>query len=283
MGRQCGRYRKKPATPVATVSIDLLNDQYQSDAAAVTRLQATVRYDEAQADRMIKLAKAQAISRQPARYEAVSTRDADRAQLKEAIADAAKSKYSLDHGQIRAPFPGRVAQRLINPGEYATRRKGYRQDSSISITSRSARPAPISAARYLKPGTRLTMGIENKSVVGSIRAAVPVGDREQQDDRSAYSDQRRGRCRGRCCPRADPLRRRHARVLAVPRDALVLREDTTYVFRLAKDNTVARIAVETGTEDGPLVEIKGDIQAGDLVATRGVERLEDGEAVRATP
>jgi multidrug efflux pump subunit AcrA (membrane-fusion protein) len=71
--------------------------------------------------------------------------------------------------------------------------------------------------------------------------------------------------------------------LAVSRDALVLREDTTYVFRLAKDNTVARIAVETGTEDGPLVEIKGDIQAGDRVVTRGAERLEDGEAIQVAP
>lgn len=270
----------KAGDPVAIVSYDLLNDQYQSDSAAVTRLQATVRYDEAQADRMVRLAKAQAIAASQ-RDEAVSTRDADRAQLKQAIADAAKSKYALDHGKIRAPFPGRVASRLINPGEYATAGKDIVRLVDIDHIEVSV-PAPISAARYLKPATHISMDIENKPVVGVIRATVPVGDVTSRTievripisaSQGVVGDAARV-----LIPSAAPRQ-----VLAVSRDALVLREDTTYVFRLAKDSTVARIAVETGTEDGPLVEIKGDIQAGDRVVTRGAERLEDGEAVRVAP
>jgi RND family efflux transporter MFP subunit len=270
----------KAGDPVAIVSSDLLNDQYQSDAAAITRLRATVRYDEAQADRMVRLAKAQAIAASQ-RDEAVSTRDADQAQLKQAIADAAKSKYALDHGQIRAPFPGRVATRLINPGEYATAGKDIVRLVDIDHVEVSA-PAPISAVRYLKPATRLTMEIEYKQVVGAIRATVPVGDVNSRTIEVripiSASDGVVGDAARVLIPSAAPRQ-----VLAVSRDALVLREDTTYVFRLVKDNTVARIPVETGTEDGSLAEIKGDIQAGDRVVTRGAERLEDGETVRVAP
>ena len=69
-------------------------------------------------------------------------------------------------------------------------------------------------------------------------------------------------------------------VLAVPRDALVLREDNTYIFKVDRKSNAQRIAVETGTEDGTLVEVKGPLVPGDRVIVRGAERLEAGEKVR---
>jgi len=45
-------------------------------------------------------------------------------------------------------------------------------------------------------------------------------------------------------------------VVAVPRDALVLREDNTYIFKVGRKGVAERVAVETGSEDGALVEIK---------------------------
>ena len=69
-------------------------------------------------------------------------------------------------------------------------------------------------------------------------------------------------------------------VLAVPRDALILREDNTYIFKVDKKNVATRVAVETGAEDGTLVEVKGMVAPGDHVIVRGAERLEQGQKVR---
>ena len=70
-------------------------------------------------------------------------------------------------------------------------------------------------------------------------------------------------------------------MLAVPRDALVLREDNTYVFKVDKKNVATRVVVETGSEDGSMVEVKGPIAPGERVIIRGAERLEAGQKVRA--
>jgi hypothetical protein len=70
-------------------------------------------------------------------------------------------------------------------------------------------------------------------------------------------------------------------VIAVPRDALVLREDNTYLFKVDPKNVAQRIAVEIGSQEGPLVEVKGPIVAGDHVIVRGAERLEAGQKVHA--
>jgi RND family efflux transporter MFP subunit len=270
----------KAGDPVAEINQDILRLQYTSDEATVVRLRATVHYDDAQADRMNRLVKAQAIATST-RDEAISTRDQDKAQLAQAVADAAKSKYQLDHGAIRAPFPGRVASRLINPGEYATVGKDIVRLVDIDDVEVSV-PAPISASRYLKPGTALTMQIEGKTVIGKVRATVPVGDVNSRTIEVRIpikaSDGVVGDAVRVLIPSGPPRR-----VLAVPRDALVLREDTTYVFKVTRDGTVEHVSVETGAEDGSLVEIKGDVNAGDQIVVRGAERLEVGQKVRVVP
>jgi multidrug efflux pump subunit AcrA (membrane-fusion protein) len=68
--------------------------------------------------------------------------------------------------------------------------------------------------------------------------------------------------------------------IAVPRDALVLRNDGTYVFRVNEEGKAERLSVKTGESQGELVEeLSGALAAGDLLVTRGAERLEPGQRV----
>jgi hypothetical protein len=125
------------------------------------------------------------------------------------------------------------------------------------------------------------MEIEGNPVVGKLRAVVPVGDINSHTVEvrvtMAAADGVVGDSARVLIPSAPPQR-----VLAVPRDALVLREDNTYVFRLDASNSVDHVAVEPGTENGTLVEIRGDIAAGDRIVVQGAERLQAGEKVRPT-
>jgi multidrug efflux pump subunit AcrA (membrane-fusion protein) len=68
-------------------------------------------------------------------------------------------------------------------------------------------------------------------------------------------------------------------VVAVPRDAVILRQDETYILRVTPGSTVERVPVSTGIGSGGLVEVKGKVTAGDRVIIRGGERLQPGQSV----
>ena len=68
-------------------------------------------------------------------------------------------------------------------------------------------------------------------------------------------------------------------VLTVPRDALVLRREGAFVYRIDDELKAEQVSVITGLGAGKLIEIIGDIDAGDRVVTRGAERLSTGMMV----
>jgi RND family efflux transporter MFP subunit len=262
---------------IAKLDDSVAATQLASDKANVARLAAQLRFDRAQADRMQNLFTQSAIAK-ATRDQSASTRDMDSGALAQAQAQLAKSQFQYDHDQIRAPFAGRVVARLINPGEFATAGKEILRLVDIRSLEVSAQ-APIDAAKFIHEGMSLVTFIENKPVTTSVRAIVPVGDQLSRTveirlslapDTVLVGDSAKV-----MIPSAAP---RDA--LAVPRDALLLREDATYVFKLDKKNDALRVAVETGSSDGDLVEVKGAIFPGDRVIVRGAERLETGQKVR---
>ncbi len=70
----------------------------------------------------------------------------------------------------------------------------------------------------------------------------------------------------------------------VPKDSLVLNGSRRYVFVVGSagdrsGKTVRSVPVTLGVADAGLVQVDGDLQAGDLVVVRGNERLKDGQEV----
>lgn len=262
---------------VARVDDSLAAMQLASDKANVARLDAQLRYDRDQAQRLDALLTQNAIAKST-RDQAISTRDMDAAALAQAEAAVKKSQYEFDHSEIRAPFPGRVVARLINPGEYATAGKPIVRLVDINATEVSVQ-IPIDTAAYLHEGLPVTVEIEARRVATIVRAIVPVGDIASRTIEVRLTlpagDGFVGDAAKVFIPSAQPRN-----VVAVPRDALVLREDNTYVFKVDGKGVAERIAVETGSEDGPLVEVKGAVAPGERVIVRGAERLEAGQKVR---
>jgi multidrug efflux pump subunit AcrA (membrane-fusion protein) len=67
--------------------------------------------------------------------------------------------------------------------------------------------------------------------------------------------------------------------LVVPRDALILRQDGTFVFRINAEDKAERIAVVTGESTGNLIAVDGDLNEGDRIVIRGAETLTEGRGV----
>jgi len=263
---------------VARIDSHLSNLQLASDKANVARLAAQLRYDRDQAARMDNLFSQNAIAKST-RDQAKSTKDMDSAALAQAQASYKRSQYQFSHGEIRAPFPGRVVARLINAGEYATPGKAIVRLVDVGSLEVSV-ATPIDAARYITEKANLMVEIQGKPVQGTVRAIVPVGDIASRTIEVRITLPAGSGLVGDAAKVFLPSAQPH-NVLAVPRDALVLREDNTYIFKVDKKGQAQRVAVETGSEEGPLVEVKGLIGAGESVIVRGAERLEAGQKVHA--
>ena len=251
--------------------------QLNGDKANVEKLKAVAKYDREHAERMKDLLARKVMSKAAA-DQAESTRDSNEAALKQAEQSLKRSQYLLDHADIRAPFAGRVVSRLVNPGEYATAGTVVARLVDLSSIEISTQ-VPIAAMEFLKESMSVTTEVQGKPVQATVRVVVPVGDAQSRTIEVRLSLAAESAFVGDAAKVMVPAAMPRT-VLAVPRDALVLREENTYLFKLGKENKVERIAVEVGAKDGDLVEVAGMLKEGERIVTRGAERLEAGQKVR---
>jgi len=108
---------------------------------------------------------------------------------------------------------------------------------------------------------------------GRIRSLVPTGDVRSQTfearidlPQSAVSNWTVGQL----VSVAVPIRAREL-ALAVPRDALVLRSNGAFVFRITSENKAEQIEVEIGDSAGNLIAVSGSRAEGDRVADNSSE------------
>lgn len=65
----------------------------------------------------------------------------------------------------------------------------------------------------------------------------------------------------------------------VARNTVLENETEQYVYLLNKDNTVKKVVVETGIDNGEYIEIVSGVNSGDVVVVSGHDYLSDGEEV----
>ncbi len=262
---------------VARLDKRMAQMQRDADKANVTRLEAVVKFDRGQADRMAQLLEKGAVSKST-RDQSISTRDSDVAALAAAKSALDRSQYRLDHADIRAPFAGRVVARLINAGEYANEGRDIVRLVALDEIEITAQ-IPITSMQHLREGMNIPCLINNKPVDAVVRTVVPVGDYLSRQVEVRLTLKSNAAFVGDAAKVLVPSAEVRT-VLAVPRDALILREDNTYLFKVDKENTAQRIAVGLGSEDGDMVEVSGMLKEGERIIIRGAEHIESGQKVR---
>ncbi len=179
--------------------------------------------------------------------------------------------------EIRAPFDGLVTERLRNIGERLNV-----SDEVIRIvnpnTLEVVARAPLNTVNFISDGAVLRLHNDYKEDEASVRTIVPFGNPQSHmfEVRLDVDPERWtvGESVRLSMPTAIAKE-----VLAVPRDALVLRREGASVFRVNDDMTAEQINVITGLGDGSHIEVMGELEAGDRVITRGAERLSSGDTV----
>ncbi len=195
-----------------------------------------------------------------------------------AEAQLGQAKVAMWVTDIRAPFDGIVTEKLRNIGErlnVADEVLRLVDPKSIEIVAR----APLRTVNFVKVGEVLAMHNDFRSGESAVRTIVPFGNpQSHMFEVRLYADPdiwTVGESVRLSMPTAAAKE-----VLAVPRDALVLRREGTFVYRINDELIAEQVGVVTGLGAGELIEVIGDIHAGDRIVTRGAERLASGMRVQ---
>jgi len=187
----------------------------------------------------------------------------------------------IRRADIRAPFTGVVTERVRRVGEDVSRGDVLAQMTDVRNLEVRAF-VPLKHLPRTVVGDTLDVFATDSRYSGSIRSLVPTGDVRSQTF-EAHIDLPPGASDtwtvGQLVSVGIPIRSGEAS-LAIPRDALVLRQDGSFVFRINSDNTAQRIRVEIGDSHGELIAVAGPLAEGERVAVRGAENLRDGSEVR---
>ncbi len=187
----------------------------------------------------------------------------------------------IRRADARAPFTGVVINRLHRAGEDVARGEVLAQLTDIRNMEVRAF-VPLKHLPRTMVGDKIEVFTSDAEVEGTIRALVPTGDVRSQTFEARIDlpvPSQPAWTVGQLVSVAVPIRARES-AITVPRDALVLRHNGSFVFRITQDNVAEQIAVELGDSAGELIAVRGSLQPGDRVAVRGAENLAEGATVK---
>jgi RND family efflux transporter MFP subunit len=211
---------------------------------------------------------------------AQSTRDLAAADLEVARATLAQTDEQLAHSELHAPFAGVVSERVKRVGEEVARG---------DVVARLVNPdeleirlfVPLRHVRAVRAGDVVNVTAEGHPFTAKVRAIVPAGDARSQSFEVLVS-----------APAVDGLLAPGNTVdvelplgtpqqqIAVPRDALVIRAEGVFVYRVNGESKAEKVSVKPGIADGDWVGIEGAINPNDQVIVRGAELLRGDETVQ---
>ena len=268
--------RIKKGEAIARIDADDLRLELADSEARLGSLKSQLKYRDSSLQRFKKLAASNNAAATQL-DEAQSQLDMTRQEIKRAEVAIAQIKRRIDQTQVLAPFPGVVAERLVQLGEFVGR--GAQVARLVDTEHREIRAqAPLSVVGWIREGMQVTIEHEQLESLSPVSYVIPVGDQRSRmfEVRIAADDPAWiiGSPVRVALPNSEPRE-----LVAIPRDGLVLRGSNIFVMRVNDDNTVEKVSVETGIGLGGFVEVIGNLDKGDRIVIRGGERLQPGQVV----
>lgn len=261
---------------IAKIDADDLRLELADSEAQLDSLKAQLKYRDSSLQRFQKLAASNNAAATQL-DEAQSQLDMTRQEIKRAEVAIAQIKRRIKQTEVLAPFPGVVAERLVQVGEFVGR--GAQVARLVDTDHREIRAqAPLSVAGWIREGMQVSVEHEKLESLSPVSYVIPVGDQRSRmfeiriaADNPAWIIGSPVRV---ALPNSEPRE-----LVAIPRDGLVLRGSNIFVMRVNSENTVEKVEVETGIGLGGFVEVIGNVDQGDRIITRGGERIQPGQAV----
>ena len=246
--------------------------------AQIGQLQARLAYSDRQMDRLTQLAQQNSASRTQL-DEITAERDVYRLQLTSAHATRDRVRYDLQRTRVVAPFDGQWVERYQQGGEYTA--IGGPLGRLVNTTQKEVRArAPVSVAPYVSNGMLLGVKAQDRTSEHPVRAIIPVGDEVSRslEIRVILEDEKLlvGSAVRVAVPTAFPQN-----MLAIPRDALVIRRDMMYVFRVVDNNDEIVTEQNLELQSGQTADVKFRCETPGLFSATVSNRLGTQQAQRS--
>lgn len=203
------------------------------------------------------------------------------ARAKTAEATEAETRYQLERAQITAPFSGIVLEVNTNPGEFIS--SGAPVVSLLDTQSFEIEASvPSKYIRVLEPGLEVTGLTEaGEELALTVRVLLPVEDTATRTRPVRFASplltDMQTIAIGQSITVSIPISAPRD-VLSVPKDALVQARGGWTVF-VAEDGQAQPRNVQIGVALSDRFEVLGGLAEGDVVVTRGNERLRPGQQI----
>ncbi|MFY8092585.1 MAG: efflux RND transporter periplasmic adaptor subunit [Niveispirillum sp.] len=267
---------------MARVDDRLLRLELRQYEAQIKSLQSQLSFQEREVERQRQLAE-RGTATLVKLEEASSRRDVLAQDLVRAQASRDRTALEIERTVVKAPFGGQVAQRMLEIGEYSA--PGAKVARLVAVDQVEVRAqAPVSIARHIAEGSEVSLDIEGQTARGKVTRIIAIGEAQSRtfEVRVALPRGEAPWIVGSAVKVGLPSATAE-QVVAVHRDALVLRGDGTFLFRVNAQNKAERVAVKTGTSIGDWVQVTGEVRDGDRLIVRGAERLREGQEVELDP
>jgi RND family efflux transporter MFP subunit len=224
--------------------------------------------------------------------------EGDRARLEstresaEAAKAALKSVTEIEgYLRVRAPFDGVVTERNVHPGALVGPASGSDANVPLLRVEQTARlrlvvPVPEKYVAGMTVGAKVEFSVPafpNQRFFGTIaRIAHSVDTKTRTMPVELDVTNPGRRLASGMFPEVLWPVRRSGPTLFVPTSAVARTTEATFVVRIRNGNA-EWVNVQTGEADGKLIEVFGDLHAGDEIAARGTDELAPGMRVSTKP
>jgi len=269
----------QPLARLRTVTLEVQRDSVE---AQLREAQARLKQAQAHLERSRELLEAGVIPRDQFddRFFEV---DAWKGRVEQFTADIARINVGIAASTILAPFAGVVAAERTEVGQWLG--VGAPVVELLTLQELEVRvEVPERYFRSLRTGTATNVTLESipgAVIPGRIHAILPAADPQARTFPLKVTipntDRRIGV--GMLAQVAFPLGQA-LQATIVPKDAIVRQGPQEMVYLLNGEGTVNPVPVERGQAVGSWVEVRGPVEPGMKVVTRGNERLQPGQAVQ---
>jgi membrane fusion protein (multidrug efflux system) len=257
------------------------NLERDSARARVDEARAQVREQDRAYQRVAEL-RERGVASETQREQAETAQKLAGSRLVAAEAELGVLERALRDANVSAPFDGLVARRMVSRGEYVT--PGQKLFELVALD-------PIEVEFHLPEvdSSRVAAGqtvdvrvapFPDETFDGQVTVVSPTIDPRSRTLRvKAQLANPEGRLRPGLFARIDLGVALRPEVPMVLEEAILRRAEGPIVFRAVDGNRVERVAVETGAHHAGHVEVVKGLSPGDLVVTRGGDRLVEGQAI----
>ncbi len=208
--------------------------------------------------------------------------------MAEAAVNVKKAKVSLLRDKLKktsitSPFDGVVAEKFVEKGEWVTLgQQVFRvlQIHPLWVTL----PVPESVVSQVHSGTEVSLEMDafpERVFTAKVFQVIPEANKGSRTYpvRLLLKNPDRLLKVGMMAKGFIPYGKER-QALMIPQDAVTVSQGRKNVFVVDAKNTAKAVPVQTGVLQKGFIEVKGDLKPGDLVVTRGGERLRPGMSLK---